>query len=130
MIIKTDYASTQNCVAEVIAWLSQCHKAIQEGRLVQANPFYDRNPLLTPAVVGTVLVEIEEMFAAEMRKFPEYHRTAQGLTPTQRMVAPRFRRLPYDQQLAVVQGIDRVFQKYRVPEGKEAQPVEDEPIAY
>lgn len=90
------------------AWL-----LLQENRELQPDPFYERNELLTTEVVTSVLKSIEDMFLNEFKKYPGYHTNAQKVSKSTVLVPPRFLKLPYPQQLAIVQGIDRIFQQHR-----------------
>lgn len=101
------------CVKETIAWMHQAWLLLQEKRELQPDPFYERNELLTPEIVTSVLTTIEDMFLNEFNKYPDYHTHAQGVSTGTVLVPPRFLKLPYPQQLAIVQGIDRIFQKFR-----------------
>jgi hypothetical protein len=87
-----------------------------EGRRpFQPDPFYPRNDLLTPEIVERVVDSVESIFESELLNYPGYHRKAQGISASEYLVAPGFRRLPYNEKLALVQGIDRIFQEYRSP---------------
>jgi len=77
------------------------------------DPFYPRNDLLTAEVVGGVIQNIESIFKHELERFPGYHRTAQGISASEYLIPPGFDQMPFSQQVAVVQGIDRIFQEYR-----------------
>lgn len=117
MKVRTDFESAKNLIAETIGWLSACHHQIQEGLQLQPDPFYKRSELLTPDVVNAVLATMDELFISEFAKYPSYHTTAQGVSASTKLVPPRFSKLSHPQKLAIVQGVDRVFQKYRVEDG-------------
>jgi len=102
------------CVARTITWLHEVWSLIEEGRLVQPDPFYSRTALLTPEVVGAVIADMEALFVKELEKYPAYHRSAQGISASEYLVPPGFDKLSQGEQLAVVQGIDKIFQEYRV----------------
>ena len=123
MQLVNETAKVQECVDRTITWLHQVWLLTEQGRPLQPDPFYPRNDLLTSEVVKQVIEGIEGVFISELTKFPEYHRKAQGISASERLVPPGFPQLPYSEQLAVVQGIDRIFQDYRAPEsGPRAQP--------
>lgn len=99
----------ESCVKATIEWMHQAWLLLQEKRELQPDPFYERNELLTIEVVTNVLKSIEDMFLNEFNKYPGYHTHAQGVSASTILVPPRFLKLPYPQQLAIVQGIDRIF---------------------
>jgi len=117
MKLTTDPTQQQQCVDKTIAWLHHVWEMTEEGRHIQADPFYARNKLLTPAVVKQVMASIEDIFKSELQRYPGYHRTAQGISAREYLIPPGFDHLPHDEQLAVVQGIDRIFQEYRADPG-------------
>jgi hypothetical protein len=112
MKLTTDHIKQQECVARTIDWLHQVWELTERGRPIQPDPFYDRNALLTPEVVRNVIDGIENLFRSELIKFPAYHREAQGIAANEYLVPPGFDTLPYNQQLALVQGVDRILQQY------------------
>lgn len=107
---------------EVLKWLEVCWQHRKDGREILPDPFYPRNEKLTPAVVEAVLKHIEGLMLKEFANYANYHRNAQGIGPNQHLVPPKFLGLPYAQQLAVVQGIDRIMQDYRAEEPAPAAP--------
>jgi hypothetical protein len=111
--ITQNVEEQRRCTEEVFAWLSACHHKIEARQLLQPDPFYERNAGLTPAVVKDVLEAIEQTHLFEFGKYPEYHRAAQGVSAGEHLVPPAYLLLPYGQQLAIVQGVDRIFQRYR-----------------
>lgn len=123
--MKIDPVRQQECVDQTIEWLHQAWVLVTEKHDFQPDPFYPRNALLTPAIVKDVLESIEKMFLDEFAKFQSYHRNAQGVSASQKLVPPRFLLLPYPQQVAIVQGIDKIFQEYRV-EDSQPQPITDD----
>jgi hypothetical protein len=128
MKLTADHVKQQECVARTIDWLHQVWELTERGRPLQVDPFYPRNPLLTPDVVTKVIDGIEGIFRSELVKFPAYHREAQGISASEYLIPPGFDKLPYNQQLALVQGIDRIFQQYEAEkpaEQPELAPVED-----
>ena len=123
--MKVKFAEEQACVAETMSWLHDCWvhsggaEGSQEGDVfklssLQPNTFYERNKELTPEVVDQVIADMEGIFATEIQKYPGYHNNAQGIsTDTHHLVVAGFDKLPYPQRLAIVQGVDRIFQKHR-----------------
>ena len=99
-----------------MAWLHRCWELINQGLPLQPDPFYTRNDVLTPEVIKQVLDGMENIFVTEIARYPGYHRTHQGIADTEYLVPPGFNELPAAQQLAVVQGIDRVFNAHRMTE--------------
>ena len=72
---------------------------------------------------------MEDLFVQELRKYPAYHRNAQGISASEVLIPPGFDKLEYGQQLAVVQGLDRIYCEYRavdepVPEVTPVDPYE------
>ena len=129
MKLTNNAVARKECVTRVIAWLHDVWSLIEEGRPVQADPWYPRNDLLTPEVVGAVIVDMEELFVQELRKYMGYHRSAQGVSASEVLIPPGFDKLPYAQQLAVVQGLDKIYCEYRavdepVPENVPVDPHE------
>ena len=127
MKLTNDAKARKECVTRVIAWLHDVWSLIEEGRPVQADPFYSRNELLTPEIVGAVITDMEELFVQELKKYPAYHRGAQGISASEILIPPGFDKLPYSQQLAVVQGLDKIYCEYRavdepVPENVPVDP--------
>jgi hypothetical protein len=114
----------QECVNRTIEWLHHVWETTEHGRQLQPDPFYARNALLTPDVVHHVIGSIEGVFESELSRYPDYHRRAQGIAANEHLVPPGFDELPYAQQLAVVQGIDRIFQEYK-DEGLPPMPEND-----
>ena len=114
MRIDPDKERTAECVKRTIAWLHEVWSLVEEGRLVQVDPFYPRNDLLTPEVVKAVIDDMEALFVSELKKFPAYHRNAQGISASEYLIPPGFDKMAAGEQLAVVQGIDKIFQDYRV----------------
>lgn len=112
-----------NCVREVMAWEGHCWQVInRDKKELTADPFYARNDVLTEAVVTAMILAHEENLLHEIKQYPMYHLKAQGLgtasthsvEQAQAVLKPTFwDQLPYDQQFAIVQGIDQICQKYR-----------------
>jgi hypothetical protein len=122
MKLTDNVARQQDCVARTIEWLHQAWEVTDRGSPLQPDPFYERNALITPEVVQQVIDNLEGIFKNELVKFPDYHRRAQGISAGQYLVPPGFDKLPYSEQLAIVQGIDRIFQEYREVEEPEVAP--------
>ncbi len=102
---------------EMIEWLQQVWQMMRDGRTLQADPFYPRNDKLTPEVVQDVLGWFETLFAREFKNYPSYHYRAQGVDASEyKLVPPHYDRLSASQRLAIVQGVDRIAQKYRAEE--------------
>jgi len=114
MKIKSDSGPT--ITPKIIEWLHQCWVITESKRPLQPDPFYVRNNVLTPEIVTNVILALEEIFIYELEKFPNYHRNAQGIDKSEYLVPPGFDKLPYPEQLAIVQGVDRIFQEYREEE--------------
>jgi hypothetical protein len=113
MILVTSSEKVAECTARTIAWLHDVWQLIEHNRVVQPDPFYKRNKLLTEDVVTKVITDLECIFITELKNYAAYHRKAQGISSNEYLVPPGFDKLPYPQQLAVVQGIDKIFQDYR-----------------
>lgn len=101
---------------EVLKWLEVCWQHRIDGRPIQPDPFYERNAKLTPEVIKDVLGGIETLMLKEFANFEAYHRKAQGIGLSQHLVPPKFLSLDAGQQLAIVQGIDRIMLRYRPAE--------------
>jgi len=113
----------QLCVVETMRFLHKCWELTEHERPLSPDPFYIRNSLLTPVIVKKVIDSLEDIFAKEIVNYPGYHRNAQGVSESQYLVPPGFNWLPQAQQLAIVQGIDRIFQKHRVTDEEIAKEV-------
>lgn len=117
--MKVRFADEQQCVAETMAWFSKCwvmtggSKGLNPDNNLSPDPFYPRNAELTPEVVDKVINDVESIYAHEIKTYPGYHTGAQGVDRSTQLATPRFDLLPYPQRLAIVQGVDRIFQKYR-----------------
>ena len=127
MKLTNDAKARKECVTRVIQWLHDVWSLIEEGRPVQPDPFYERNEKLTPEIVGAIITDMEFLFVEELRKYMGYHRNAQGISASEVLVPPGFDKLEYGQQLAVVQGLDRIYCEYRavdehVPENVPVDP--------
>jgi hypothetical protein len=120
MKLTTEHTRQQECVARTIDWLHQVWDMGEKGRPLQPDPFYSRNSLLTPEVVAKVIEGIEGIFRSELIKFPAYHREAQGIAANEYLIPPGFDKMPYTEQLALVQGIDRIFREYEAEKPAEA----------
>ena len=119
-IRKEDFAQ---CKKEVMAWEGHCWEVInRQGKELTLDPFYARNELLTEDVVTAMILCHEDNLKTEIKKYAGYHYKAQGIGDTtgltseymQSILKPTgWDKLPYDQQFAIVQGIDQICQKYR-----------------
>lgn len=116
MKLTGNMAQQQECVVRVIAWLHTVWERGEAGEPLQPDPFYKRTPLLTPDVVANVIGSIEGIFVRELERYPGYHRNAQGISAGEYLVPPGLDKLPHEQQLAIVQGIDKIMQEYREDE--------------
>jgi hypothetical protein len=105
----------QACTDKTIAYLHEVYLMMVHGEVdrLQPDPFYERAGLIDATVVSNVINAIEGIFKSELEKYPEYHRKAQGISVSQYLVPPGFDKLPYEQQRAVVFGIDRIFMEFR-----------------
>lgn len=113
------------CTLEIIGWLHECFVHQEQSQPLQPNPFYERNDLLTPEVVEKVLGSIEDIFEKEIKNYPGYHNNAQGISAGEILTPPGFNKLPYSQQLAIVQGIDRIALKYQPEPSVTETPIYD-----
>lgn len=107
----------QECTKRVMAWLHTVWEITERdsGDPLQADPFYARNAKLTPEVVADVLGHIEGLMQKEFDKYPGYHYPRNSVVVGEvLLVPPGFNQLPYQEQFAIVQGIDKIFQDYRV----------------
>ena len=107
----------------VATWLQSVSDRMEDGEPIDPDPFYPRNPLLTPDIVEKVVEEVEGVFEYEMRCVPSYHYAQHGMAaplwgqpPVAPLVPPGFTTLPYPAKLALVQEIDRILQAYREEE--------------
>lgn len=116
MRITDNKALQAQCTVETIEWLHQAWELSEKGHPVQPDPFYARSEKLTPEIVHMVLKTIEDLFITEFKKYPGYHNNAQSIAKGEKLVPPGFDALPYPEQFAIVQGIDKIYQKYRPSE--------------
>ena len=112
MELTRDHKRFLDCKSEVINWLHHCWSVKQQGFDLMVNPFYKRTALLTPDIVSAVIQEIEDLWVDEIRRYPEYHNTHQGIKPGEVLVPSRFDRWSPACQLAIVQGLDEIYQRY------------------
>jgi hypothetical protein len=115
---------------KVIEWLHQCWIITEGKRPLQPDPFYKRNEVLEPEIVKAVIDSMEDLFVSELAKYPGYHRNAQGISSSEYLVPPGFNKLPYIEQFAIVQGIDKIFQEFRDNEPVEEPKPEPKPVDY
>ena len=127
MKLTNDAKARKECVTRVIQWLHDVWSLIEEGRPVQADPFYSRNELLTPEIVGAIITDMEFLFVEELRKYMGYHRNAQGISASEVLIPPGFDKLDYGQQLAVVQGLDKIYCEYRAVDEPAPEPASVDP---
>lgn len=126
--MKIDPKQNLTCISETMTFLGDCRKSLDAGEALHPDPFYARNSLLTKEIVEKVISEIEREINHELRQYPGFHRTAQGVPEGRTLVSTEFDKLPYVQQLAIVQGIDRIFQKHRMEPEVEKAAIEAEAL--
>lgn len=121
---------TVKCGVEIADWLHTCWELREKGITLHPDPGYPRNDVLTRGIVTAVILAYENQLERELRQFYGYHAERNGLghfeepyerpfahvfvpdTPT-KLVPTAFDTLSYPQQLAIVQGIDRICQSHR-----------------
>jgi len=106
----------EEAVQEVTAWLQSIWRLMNQGRIntLRPVPTYDRRQLLPDDKVEEVALAIEGVFAFELENYPGWHQDAQQIKPNQHLVTPGFTGLEPLQKRALVEGVDRILQKYRV----------------
>lgn len=117
------------CTHELIAWEHKVFDAIQRGEAVPFDPFYERNAKLTADVVEACIRQHEDNLDYEIQNFPLYHAGHQEVPGyssevidseanrrywSTRLRTQRWDLLPYQQKLAIVQGMDRVLNAHRM----------------
>lgn len=115
-------AYSEEYKVEVISWLQQCRDILVRGGMLQPDPFYERRDLITPAIVDAVIGHIQKTYDNELKNYRTYHDTRNSIGPGQVLVAPKFASQPYEVRLAIVQGVDRIAQKYRAPDEPASPP--------
>ena len=101
--------------AEVVSWLRFC----QLNPDLAPDPFYERTPLLTPEVIDNVIESIEVYLTSEITKSPDYHYSHQPVNrETHTLIPPQFDIRSPAWKLAMVQGLDRIYQQYKKLEGQ------------
>lgn len=117
MYLRQGYEEKEKYTAEVIEWMHHCYDLWTTGRIgeLRPNPFYARKDLLTPAIVESIVATLEFLMKEELSKFPDYHRAAQGMEKEdpRTLVTVGWNKMPYQAQLALVEGIDQILQPYR-----------------
>lgn len=128
-----------DCNEEIIAWLQQCFDKMVAGEELLPNPFYERNEKLTPEVISNVIGAIETKYKYELSWSYQYHLKQYDLPPVNSseeaaklLRRPEFDALPYQQQFAIIQGMDEIYVRYRQKakevaesaEGKQEAPIE------
>lgn len=117
MKIIDDKAKQQECTTEVMKWLHHVWELQGRGEVIQPDPFYERNNVLTEDIVTMVLTSITNLMHNEFVKYPGYHYPAQNVKQGEvLLVPPPYLKMPYQTQFAIVQGIDRIMQSYRAEE--------------
>lgn len=125
-----------DCNEEIIAWLQQCFDKMIAGEKLLPNPFYERNEKLTPEITASVVAAIEDKYKYELEHTPGYHLRVYfgdeyinavpreegnlSLNPealhqyaATKLRRPEFDALSYEQQFAIVQGMDEIYVRYR-----------------
>lgn len=118
--MKVRDSDEPQCTTELITWLQFCRDEVVAGRPLKPDPWYPRSDLLTEDVVTAVLQMVEDNFTHELKVAVSYHAQQQG-QPAETLRAPRFLKLPEAQRFAIVQGIDRVCQAYRMTDEEVAE---------
>lgn len=113
MKITSNLEEQAKCTIETIEWLHNVWNLNEQGQGLQPDPFYERNEKLTKAVIEDVISKIEGIFKYELEHYPSYHNNAQGISAGEKLTTPGFDKYPYEQKFAIVQGIDRIFQRYK-----------------
>jgi hypothetical protein len=86
------------------------------------DPFYERAGLLTPSIINRILLALDIIMSNEIKKYPVFHNDAQGIDiQVHHLVVPEFKDLGPTTKLAIVMGIDRIFQKHRMSPEEEAE---------
>lgn len=101
-----------------MAWLTECRNALVDGTPIASDPFYPN--VILPSVVECTLKAIDDYIWSEIIKAGTTHANWQSnrvpmaprLTAAQ-LRPPKFLDLPYDNQLAIVQGMHRVLDPFR-----------------
>lgn len=114
MKITNSSEEQAKCTAEIVQFLHQVWLLNEQGQLIQPDPFYERNEKLTKAVIDDVLTKLEDVFTYELINYRSYHNTAQGISAGEKLIGPGFDKYPPEQKLAIVQGIDRIFLKFKI----------------
>lgn len=114
MRVSKSTEDQSKCTTETIEWLHQVWSLNEQGQSVQPDPFYERNEKLTPEVIDDVISKIEGIFIFELERYPAYHNNAQGISAGEKLAVPGFDKYPREQKLAIVQGIDKIFIRYRL----------------
>lgn len=115
MKVTSDTHVRQQAVDEVTDWLQNIWRLMSQGRIntLRPVPAYDRRKLLPDSKIEEVAEAIEDVFAYELANYPGWHQDAQQIRPNQTLVTPGFSDLPPLQKRALVEGVDRIMQKYR-----------------
>lgn len=113
MKITENRDKQKECTVEIIAWLHQVWLLHEQYQNISSDPFYDRNDKFTTEMVNDTIDKLEEIFLYELQHYPQYHNTAQGISPGEKLMPPGFDKYSYEQKFAIVQGIDKICCKYR-----------------
>lgn len=98
---------------EFTDYLQQCYLLLDAGQEdhILADPFYvraDGRAPLTDAQVDAVIAALDHEYEVELGTYPGYHRNRSGAN-----ALPEFHRLSPRARRAMVEGIDRIVEKYR-----------------
>ena len=116
MKVTSEQSARQQAVDEVTDWLQSVWRLMAQGRIntFRPVPVYERRKLLPDSKINEIAAAIEDVFAYELDNYPGWHSDAQQIRPNQTLVTPGFSDLPPFQKRALVEGVDRILQKYRV----------------
>jgi len=100
---------------EFTDWIQHCYELLQtdqEDRII-SDPWYERadgRPPLTDEQVDAVIDALDKEYEYELGTYPGYHRNRSGAN-----ALPEFHRMSPRARRAMVEGIDRIIAKYRIP---------------
>lgn len=120
-------ADFQQCVDEQMLWLKECRDKMVAHEPIELDPYHARTALFTHEMVTGILESIKEKIDYELKIYGRTHHAKWQGQPYETLRTPRYLELPYEQQVAIVQGLDRIAQRYRLSDEEiEAERVKKE----
>lgn len=106
-------ATRKKLKREVLKFLDLVVIAMNEGREKTLQPNLFCRFVLSQVQVDKVIGVIERNIEEEIAKYPNYHKTHQGIGADEYLISMGFDKLAYPQRLFIVQKVCEIFQQYQ-----------------